>query len=196
MSGLLNLTSMHFDGLLNRNVDGFVNPRLIGVNLICNKDIFSIAVVGRAFPMINYVRILSIWNNLSIMCHWKCPAYNCKADYMGETNTSLKERVSDDRNQTTSATRIQHTSTNHPKEDLKDFTIIDRDSNTLHHQARETLHTHIKDLSLNRNIGKDRIPSVFIKLLKPHTQLEEPHSFMHPPKGDTFFTWSFNTKDN
>ena len=79
---------------------------------------------------------------------------------------------------------------------LKDFTIIDRESNTLHHQAKEALHICIKGPSFNRNIGKVRIPSVFNKLLKPPTQLELPHSSIPPPKGGTFFTWYFNTKDN
>ena len=42
--------------------------------------------------------------------------------------------------------------------------------------AKEALHIHIKDPSLNRNIGKVRIPSVFNKLLKPPRQIELPHS--------------------
>ena len=65
--------------------------------------------------------------------HWNCPANNCTAKYIGESNRSLKERVSDHRNQTTSAIRNYHISTKHPKAELKDFTIIDRESNTLHH---------------------------------------------------------------
>ena len=93
--------------------------------------------------------------------HWKCPVNNCTAEYTGETNRSLKEKVSDHRNQTTSAIRNHHISTKHPKAELKDFTIIDRDSNALHHQTKEALHICIKDQSLNRNTGKDRIPSVF-----------------------------------
>ena len=28
-----------------------------------------------------------------IIHHWKCPANNCTAEYIGETNRSLKERV-------------------------------------------------------------------------------------------------------
>ena len=68
-----------------------------------------------------------------IIYHWKCPAHNCTAEYIGETNRPLKERVSDPRNQTTSAIRNHHISTKHPKAELKDFTIIDRESNTLHH---------------------------------------------------------------
>ena len=28
-----------------------------------------------------------------IIYHWKCPADNCRAEYIGETNMSLKERV-------------------------------------------------------------------------------------------------------
>ena len=114
---------------------------------------------------------------------WKSPGNNCTAEYIAETNRSLKERVSDHRNQTTSAIRNHHISTKHPKAELKDFTLIDRDSNTLHCQAKEALHIHIKDSSLNRNIGKVRIPSVFNKLLKPSSQLELQHSSIPPPKG-------------
>ena len=55
-----------------------------------------------------------------IIYHWKCPANNCIAEYIGETNRSLKERVSDYRNQTTSAIR-NHISTKHPKAELKRF---------------------------------------------------------------------------
>ena len=80
-----------------------------------------------------------------IIYHWKCPANNCTAEYKGKTNRSTKERVSDHRNQTTSAIRNHHISTKHPKGELKDFIIIDRESNTLHHQAKEALHIHIKD---------------------------------------------------
>ena len=49
---------------------------------------------------------------------------------------------------------------------------------------------------LNRNIGKVRIPSVINKLLKAPRQLELPNSSIPPPKGATFFNWSFNTKGN
>ena len=68
-----------------------------------------------------------------IIYHWKCPANNCTAEYIGETNRSLKERVSDHRKQATSAIRNHHISTKHPKPELKDFTMIDRESNTLYH---------------------------------------------------------------
>ena len=63
-----------------------------------------------------------------IIYNWKCPANNCTAEYIGETNKSLKERVSDHRNLTTSAIRNHHISTKHPKVELEDFTITDRDS--------------------------------------------------------------------
>ena len=111
-----------------------------------------------------------------VIYHLKCPAHNCTAEYTSETNRFLKERVSDHRNQTTSAIRNHHISTKHLKAELKDCTLIDRDSNTLHYWEKEALHIHMKDPSLNRNIGKVRIPSVFNKLLKPQTQLEQPHS--------------------
>ena len=100
-----------------------------------------------------------------IIYHWKCLANNWIAEYIGETSRSLKERVSDHRNQTTSTIRNHHISTKHPKAELKDFTIIDRENNTLHHWEKKALHIGTKDPSLNRNIGKVRIPSVFNKLL-------------------------------
>ena len=56
-----------------------------------------------------------------IIYHWKCPANNCTAEYIGETNRALKERVSDHRNQTTSAIKNHHDSTKHPKAELKRF---------------------------------------------------------------------------
>ena len=65
--------------------------------------------------------------------HWKHPANNHTAEYIGEPNMSLKERVLDHRNQTTGVIRIHHISTKHPKAELKDFAIIVRESNTLHH---------------------------------------------------------------
>ena len=120
---------------------------------------------------------------LILIYHWKCPTNNCTAEYIGETNRSLKERVSDHRNQTTSAIRNHHISIKHPKAEIKDFTIIDRESNTLHHRGKEALHIPIKDPSLYRNIGKVRIPTVFNKLLKLPRQLEPPHSSIPPPKG-------------
>ena len=50
-----------------------------------------------------------------IIYHWKCPAHNFTAEYIGETNSSLKERVSNHRNQTNSAIRNHHISTKHQK---------------------------------------------------------------------------------
>ena len=122
-----------------------------------------------------------------IIYQWKCPADNCTAEYIGETNRSLKERVSDHRNQTTSTIRNYHISIKHPKPELKGFTIIDRESNTLHHLVKEALHIHIKDPALNRNIAKVRIPSVFNKCLKPSRQLELPHSSIPHPRGELLY---------
>ena len=117
-----------------------------------------------------------------IIYHWKCPANNCTAEYMGETNRSPKEKVSDHRNQTTSAIRNHHISTKYPKAEIKDFTIIDREQHPAPLSKRSTSHSYQRS-SLNRNNGKVRIPSVFNKLLKPSRQLELPHSSIPPPKG-------------
>ena len=124
------------------------------------------------------------------------PNHNCTIEYMHEINRFLKESVSDYRNQVTSASRKHHISTKHLKAQLRDFTVIDRARNTLHHQAKEAPHFHTNNPSLNKNIGKVRISSVFNKLLKPHTQIEQPHSSILTPKRGIVFTLSFNTKYN
>ena len=95
-----------------------------------------------------------------IIYHWKCPAYNCIAEYIGpwkEESQTIEIKPTVPSETTTSQQNTQ-------KQNLKDLTIIDRDSNTLHHQAKEALHIHIKDPSLNRNIGKVRFPPVFNKI--------------------------------
>ena len=78
---------------------------------------------------------------------------------------------------------------NTQKQNLKILLIIiDRESNTLHHQAKGALHIHIKDPSLNRNIGKVRIPSVFNKLLKPPPDNQIFHIVLSPhPRGHLLY---------
>ena len=56
-----------------------------------------------------------------IIYHWKCPFDNYTAEYIGKTNRSLKERVSDHRNQTTSAIRKHHISIKHQKNRTQRF---------------------------------------------------------------------------
>ena len=75
-----------------------------------------------------------------ITYQWKCPANSCIAEYIGETDRSLKERVSDHKNQTTSTIRNHHISTKHSKIELKDFTIIGRDPTPL--GKRSTSHLY------------------------------------------------------
>ena len=117
-----------------------------------------------------------------IIHHWKCPAHNCTAEYIGETNRSLKERVSADRNQTSNAIRNHHISTKHQKAELKDFTIIERDSNTLHSQAKGALHIHIKAHHSTETLSK----SEYLQYSKNFwilTQLEHSHSLSSHPRG-------------
>ena len=120
---------------------------------------------------------------INIIYHWKCSTYICTAKYIVETNRSLKERVSDHRNQTTSAIRNHHISTNYPEVELKDFkNNRQRQQHLTPSSKRSTSHLY-QNPSLNRNIGKVRIPSVFNKLLTLHTQLEQPHSSIPHPRG-------------
>ena len=65
--------------------------------------------------------------------HWKFPANNSTAKYIGETNRSLK-KVSDHRNQNQQChQKPPHFNKNTQKAELKHFIIVGRDSNSLHH---------------------------------------------------------------
>ena len=63
-----------------------------------------------------------------IIYNWKCPANNSTAEYICETNRSLKEKSF-----TPQKSEITTSPQNTQKVELKDFTIIDRESNTLQH---------------------------------------------------------------
>ena len=52
--------------------------------------------------------LISDAQKTDIVYHWKCPANNCTAEYIGEINLFLKERVSGHGNQTPSAFRNYH----------------------------------------------------------------------------------------
>ena len=83
----------------------------------------------------------------------KCPPNNCTAEYIGETNSSLKERVSDHRNQTTSAIRNHHISTKHPEAELKDFAIIarERDQHPTPSGKRSTSHSYQRSITQQKH---------------------------------------------
>ena len=117
-----------------------------------------------------------------IIYHWKFPANNCTAEYIGETNRSLKERVSDNRNQTTSAIRNHHIPTKHPEAEHKDFTKTETATPYTIEQKKHFTFVS-KDPSLNRNLDKVSIPSVFNKLLKPPRQLKLLHRSIPHPRG-------------
>ena len=62
-------------------------------------------------------------------------------------NRSLKESISDHRNQTTSAIRNHHISTKHPKVELKDFTIIDKQQHPTPSSKRSMSHSYQKSIT-------------------------------------------------
>ena len=96
-----------------------------------------------------------------IIYHWKCPAHNCTAQYIGETNRSLKARVLDHRNQTTSAIRNHHTSTNHLKSELKIFIIIDiEQQHPTPSSKRSTSHSHQRSFMQEKHWQSDNPVSI------------------------------------
>ena len=87
-----------------------------------------------------------------IIYHWKCPANNCTAEYIGETNRSLKERVSNHRNQTTSAIRNHHISTKQPKAELTRFhNNRQREQHPTPSSKRSTSHSYQRSITQQKH---------------------------------------------
>ena len=86
-----------------------------------------------------------------IIYHWKCPGHNCTAEYIGETNRSLKEKVSDHRNQTTSAIRNHHISTKYLKAELKAVIIIDREQHPTPLSKGSTSHSYQRSIAQQKH---------------------------------------------
>ena len=131
-----------------------------------------------------------------IIYHWKWPANNCTAEYIGETNRSLKERVSDHRNQTTSAIRYHHISTKHPQAELKRFY---NNRQTEQHPTlsskRSTSHSYQRSITQQKHWQSQN--SYSIQQTSQTCWTTRTSTKFYPLiQGGTFFTWSFNTKDN
>ena len=68
-----------------------------------------------------------------IICHWKCPADNCTAEYVGETNRSLKEEFQIIEMKPSVPTETTTSPQNTKKQNLKRFyNNRERESNNLH----------------------------------------------------------------
>ena len=131
-----------------------------------------------------------------LIYQWKCPANNCTAEYIGETNRSLKEKVSDHRNQTSSAIRNHHISTKHPKAELKRFyNNRQREQHPTPSSKRSTSHSYQGSITQQKH-WQSQNPFSIQQTSQTSQTIRTSIEFYPPPKGGTFFTWSFNTKDN
>ena len=118
-----------------------------------------------------------------IIYHWKCPANNCTAEYIGETNRSLKERVSDHRNQITSAIRNHHISTKTPKSRTKRFyNNRQGEQHPTPLSKRSTSHFYQGSITQEKH-WQSQNPFSIQQTSQATRQLELPHSSIPPPKG-------------
>ena len=86
-----------------------------------------------------------------IICQWKCPANNCTAEYIGETNRSLKEGVSDHRNKNTSAIRNHHISTKHEKQNVRIHNNKHRQQHPILSSNRSTSHSYQRSITQQKH---------------------------------------------
>ena len=68
-----------------------------------------------------------------IIFYWKCPTTTAQLNTQVKPTGPSKKEFQAIEIKPPVPSLNHHISTNHPKAELKDFTIIDRDTNTLHH---------------------------------------------------------------
>ena len=129
-----------------------------------------------------------------ISYHLKCPANSCTAEYIGETNRSLKESFRPYKSNH-QCHQNHHISTKHPKAELKDFTKLDRDSNTLHHWAKRST-SHSYQRSITQKHWQSQNPFSIQQTSQTSHTIKTSTYFYPPTHRGIFFTWSLNTKDN
>ena len=95
---------------------------------------------------------------------FKCPHINCLEEYIGESGRTFSDRLKE---HLWAPSPIHHHShsTGQPVSP-KCFTIVDKESQGVTRNIKETMYICVNDPSLNRNLGKYQIPHIWDEVLQ------------------------------
>ena len=118
---------------------------------------------------------------------FKCPHINCSEEYIGESSRTFVDRLKEHLRAPSHTHHHSH-STGHPVSP-KSFTIDDRVLQGVTRNIKEAMYIHVNDPSLNRNLGKDQLPTHMEPSFIGHTctpaqitQFYHPLHGSNPPK--------------
>ena len=94
---------------------------------------------------------------------YKVSCNDCEASYVGETGRSLGTRMSEHRHEN-SAVQTHANTTGHEIRPDK-AKILDKESNWYTRGVREAIHIKVHRSSLNRDVGRYQLPTVYSSLL-------------------------------
>ena len=95
---------------------------------------------------------------------YKCPQINCTEEYIGESGRALGDRYKE-HPKAPSPIHLHTTISGHPvSPDC--FSIVDRESQGMARNIKETVYIRVNDPSLNRNLGKFQLPHVWDQVLQ------------------------------
>ena len=96
---------------------------------------------------------------------YKIQCADCDASYVGETERTLKKRVTE--HHRSSSPVGHHTSYNHHQFSHSDVSVLHRDADWFRRGVAEAIHITTQRPSLNRDRGRHTLPAIYREILDP-----------------------------
>ena len=98
-----------------------------------------------------------------VIYRYKCDRVECDEEYIGESSRAFGERFKE--HQKAPSPIFDHYNTTGHKIGIENFDIVGREDQNLTRAIKEALYSRVNDPSLNRNIGKYRLPHIWDEVL-------------------------------
>ena len=106
----------------------------------------------------------------SVIYSYSCGKIDCNEEYKGESGRNIGETFKEHL-KAQSPIFIHQGSSGH-ETSMENFKIIGREDNTLARTIRESMYIRVKNLTLNRNIGKYNLPHIWENILLTIAELK------------------------
>ena len=112
----------------------------------------------------------NIHKKSGVIYRLKCGRVDCEDEHIGEPGRTFAERF---REHMKSPSPIhEHFTTTGHNVSLDNFSIVDREDQTMTRNIKETMLIRVNDQSLNRNIGKYQQPHIWDEVLVKSPELK------------------------
>ena len=108
--------------------------------------------------------------SLMVIYRYKCDRVECDEEYIGESSRNFGERFKE--HQKAPSPIYDHYNITGHNINIENFEIVGRESQNLMRTIKEALYIRVNDPSLNRNIGKYRLPHIWDEVLHNISELK------------------------